>query len=206
MRVLESDFQLTLANPYVIKQLPGRKSDVKDAKWLAECLQKEMVLGSYVPDDDVQQMRQYSHRYRYLSKNIVRVEQRMDNHLQRCNIRFSNYVSNQGSNVSMRKVIKAIIKGERDPVKLCGLVHGRIKNRQGAGIIAVSFGSDHRRRCRNAQAVYRRTGIIGEAAATMYQTFRRIGTEVVCRANHFAVYHTGHSKTKRHVYSCRIGR
>ena len=37
--VLESDFELTLANPYFIKQLPGRKSDVKDAQWIAECLQ-----------------------------------------------------------------------------------------------------------------------------------------------------------------------
>jgi hypothetical protein len=45
---------------------------------------------------------------------MVRVEQRMDNHLQRCNIRFSNYVSNQGKNVSIRKVIRAIIAGERD--------------------------------------------------------------------------------------------
>ena len=164
---------MTLANPYVIKQLPGRKSDVKDAKWLTECLQKEMVPGSYVPDDDVRQMRHYSRRYRYLSKNIVRVEQRMDNHLQRCNIRFSNYVSNQGSNVSMRKVIKAIIKGERDLVKLCGLVRGRIKNRQGADIIAASLtgvitGADVEmlRQCIEELELF------GEAAVTMCQTFR----------------------------------
>jgi transposase len=39
-RVLESDFSLSLANPYFIKQLPGRKSDFKDAQWIAECLQK----------------------------------------------------------------------------------------------------------------------------------------------------------------------
>jgi transposase len=113
-RVLESDFKLTLVNPYLIKQLPGRKSDVKDAHWIAQCLQKEMLRGSYVPDEEIQQMRQYSRRYHYLSKQIVRVEQRMDNHFQRCNIRISNYVSNQGSNVSMRKVTKAMISGERD--------------------------------------------------------------------------------------------
>jgi len=137
--VLESDFKLTLVNPYLIKQLPGRKSDVKDAHWIAQCLQKEMLKGSYVPDSDLQQMRQYSRRYRYLSKRIVCVEQRMDNHLQRCNIRFSNYVSNQGSNVSMRKVIKSIIEGERDPVQLCRLVHGRTKNRHGKKVIVASL-------------------------------------------------------------------
>jgi transposase len=138
-RVLVSDFSLILVNPYLIKQLPGRKSDVKDAHWIAQCLQKEMLKGSYVPDEDLQQMRQYSRRYRYLTKRIVCVEQRLDNHLQRCNIRFSNYVSNQGSNVSMRKVIRAIIEGERDPVKLCRMIHGRTKNKHGQGIITDSL-------------------------------------------------------------------
>ncbi|GHT08725.1 hypothetical protein FACS189426_05030 [Bacteroidia bacterium] len=53
-----------------------------------------------------------------MTKSRVRLEQQLDNQLQRCNIRFSNYVSNQGNNVSMRKIIRAIISGERDPVKL----------------------------------------------------------------------------------------
>jgi len=63
----------------------------------------------------------------------------MDNQLQRCNIRFSNYVSNQGKNVSLRKIIKAIIVGERDPVKLCSFVHGRTRNKHGEQIITNSL-------------------------------------------------------------------
>jgi Transposase. len=106
-RTLQSDFSLKLANPYFIKQLPGRKSDVKDG----ECLQKELIKGSFVPDEVIQQMRQYSRQYRRLSKSKARVEQQMDNQLQRCNIRLSNYVSNQGKNVSLRKVVNAIIGG-----------------------------------------------------------------------------------------------
>jgi len=138
-RVLEFDFELTLVNPYLIKQMPGRKSDVKDAHWIAMCLQKDMLRGSYVPGADLQQLRQFARRYRYLTIQTVRVEQRLDNHLQRCNIRFSNYVSNQGSNVSIRKVIKAMIGGERDSAKLCKLVHGRIKNKHGAEIISAAL-------------------------------------------------------------------
>ena len=139
-RVLEPDFELTLVNPYLIKQLPGRKSDVKDAHWIAQCLQKELLRGSYVPCEPLQQMRQFSRRYLYLVKQIVRVEQRIDNHMQRCNIRFSNYVSNQGKNVSIRKVIKSIIHDkERNPEKLCRLVHGRIKNRHGKDVITDSL-------------------------------------------------------------------
>jgi transposase len=63
----------------------------------------------------------------------------MDNHLQRCNIRFSNYVSNQGKNMSIRKIINAIGNGERDPVKLCRLVHGRTLNRHGKGTITSAL-------------------------------------------------------------------
>ncbi|GHT08726.1 hypothetical protein FACS189426_05040 [Bacteroidia bacterium] len=59
-QILESDFELTLANPYFIKQLPGRKSDVKDAQWIAECLQKELIRSSFVAGDVLQQMRQYT--------------------------------------------------------------------------------------------------------------------------------------------------
>ena len=105
-RVLQPDFSLKLANPYFIKQLPGRKSDVKDAQWIAKCLQKDLIRGSFVPEEVTQQMRQYTRQCRRLTKNRVRLEQQMDNQLQQCNIRFSNYVSNQGNNVAVARTIE----------------------------------------------------------------------------------------------------
>jgi transposase len=95
-RVLESDFSLKLANPYFLKQLPGRRSDVKDAHRIAQCLQKELIRGSFVPDRDLQPVRLLTRQCRRLTENRVRLEQQMDSQLQRCNIRFSNYVSGQG--------------------------------------------------------------------------------------------------------------
>lgn len=137
--VLRHDFELTLANPLFIKQMPGRKSDAKDAAWIADCLRKGSIKGSYVPDGLVQEMRQYGRRYRNLSKKIVRVTQQMDNYLQRCNMRFSNYISNQNRNTSLRKILKAIVGGERDPVKLCSMVHGRTRNKHGEQTIIHSL-------------------------------------------------------------------
>ena len=52
--------ELKLVNPYFIKQLPGRKSDVKDAQWIAECLLKNLIKGSFVPEPTVQDMRKGS--------------------------------------------------------------------------------------------------------------------------------------------------
>jgi transposase len=151
-RVLETDFDLKPAQPYYIRQLPGRKSDMKDAAWIAECLQKDLIKGSFVACEELQQMRQYTRQCRRLTKARVRFEQQLDNQLQRCNIRFSNYVSNQGKNMSMRKIIKKIIAGERDAEKLCGLVHGRTKNKHGKQVITDSL-----------------NGIIGKADVQMLQ-------------------------------------
>ena len=53
-RVLEPHFRLKLVNPYFIRQLPGRKSDVKDAQWIAECTLKDLIRGSFVPPERIQ--------------------------------------------------------------------------------------------------------------------------------------------------------
>jgi transposase len=69
-RTLQPHFSMWSANPYFIKQMPGRKSDVKDAQRIAECLQKESGKDSFVPDETLRQMRQYSRRSRKM-KTVV---------------------------------------------------------------------------------------------------------------------------------------
>jgi transposase len=137
-RVLETDFELKLVNPYFIRQLPGRKSDVKDAHWIAVVLQKELIRDSFVPGPEIQQMRQYNRRRFALTRNLQRAEQALDMVLQRCNIRLSNYVSDIGGQ-SMRKVIKAFSQGETGTDKLVSLVHSRIINKHGKTTIQAAL-------------------------------------------------------------------
>lgn len=113
-RVLSPHFKLNLANPYFIKQLPGRKSDVKDAQWIAECTMKELIRGSFVPPETIQQLRQYDRRIFDLNEEIVRKLSKLDAVLQRCNIRLSNYVSNVDSK-SYKAVVRAISQGITAP-------------------------------------------------------------------------------------------
>ena len=127
-RVLECDFEVKLVNPYFIRQLPGRKTDVKDAHWIATVLQKELIKDSYVPEARIQQLRQYNRRMFNLNRSKQRAEVAIDLTLQRCNIRLSNYVSDIGSK-SMRKVVTALMTGETDAGKLMLLVHRRIRNK-----------------------------------------------------------------------------
>lgn len=127
-RILEGHFDLKLVNPYFIKQLPGRKTDVKDSQWIATVLQKKLIRGSYIPESNIQELRQYERRYVRLSENITRIEQEIDRHLHRSNIQITNFATKIGSKSVMR-VVKAIIEGETKSEELVKHVHGRITNK-----------------------------------------------------------------------------
>lgn len=138
-RILQGQFDLKLINPYFIKQLPGRKTDVKDSEWIATVIQKGLVRGSYVPGKRIQELRQYERRYVRLCEQSTRIEQEIDRQLHRCNIQITNYATKIGS-MSVINVVKAIIAGETDPVQLEKHVHGRIKNKHKGKITASLTG------------------------------------------------------------------
>ena len=138
-RVLEPYVaELKLVNPYFIKQLPGKKSDVKDAEWIATCLLKDLIKGSYVPADIIQQLRQYDRRIFDLNAECVRKLCKLDAALQRCNIRISNYVSTTDSK-GYKEVVRLISEGEIDPEVLIKAIHGRTINRVGKDVILASL-------------------------------------------------------------------
>ena len=137
-RVLDPYFDLKLVNPYFIKQLPGRKSDAKDAEWIATCLFKGLIRGSYVPGELIQQLRQYNRRVYDLTGDIARKLTKLDNALQRCNIRISNYVSRTDSK-SYTKVVEMISQGVTDPEQLTEAIHGRTVNKWGREAIKASL-------------------------------------------------------------------
>lgn len=137
-RVLESDFRLWVVNPHAIRQLPGRKSDVKDAEWIATCLRKELIRGSYVPDATVRQLRQYNRRLSDINRHSVYIQNKTDACLQHCNIRFSNYVSNVDTK-SYRDIVTKIAGGKTTAGELIGCVHGRTVNRWGRDVILAAL-------------------------------------------------------------------
>jgi transposase len=138
-RILQGHFDLKLINPYFIKQLPGRKTDVKDAQWIATVIQKGLVRGSYVPGKLIQELRQYERRYVRLCEQATRIEQELDRQLHRCNIQITNYATKIGS-TSVIKVVNAIVAGETSAMQLEKHIHGRIKNKHKDKIAASLTG------------------------------------------------------------------
>ena len=102
---------LKFVNPYFIKQLPGRKSDIKDAQWIAECVLKKLIKASFVPSPIVQDMRKLKRRIFDLNHDAVYNKNKLDAALQRCGFRLSNYVSAIGGK-SYQSVVRAISNGE----------------------------------------------------------------------------------------------
>lgn len=126
----EWGFDLMLVNPYLIKQMPGRKSDVKDAQWIAKLLHKGMLRGSLIPNKTIRQLRTYSRRYVKMQGMITRVSQEMERTLEMCNIRITSLMSNNHG-VSIQKVIEKIIAGDDSPEALACCIHGRTLNAKG---------------------------------------------------------------------------
>ena len=137
-RILEPHFRLKLVNPYFIRQLPGRKSDVKDAQWIAECTLKDLIRSSFVPPERIQQLRQYDRHIFDLDAEIVRKLSKLDAVMQRCNIRLSNYVSNTDTK-SYKEVVRMLCEGISAPEKLIGEIHGRIVNKHGRETILAAL-------------------------------------------------------------------
>jgi transposase len=90
----EMGFKLMLVNPYLIKQMPGRKSDVKDAQWIATLLHKGLLRGSLVPSKEIRELRSYSRRYMKLQHRQTSVLLDMDRILVMCSIRITSFIGN----------------------------------------------------------------------------------------------------------------
>jgi transposase len=125
----DSEMELTLANAAHVKNLPGRKTDVSDAAWLAELLAHGLIRGSFVPDDQTQEMRVLLRTRKQLGREQGRHIQRIHKTLEDANIKIESELSDMLGK-SGRAMLQAIIAGETDPVRLAALAHRGVKSSQ----------------------------------------------------------------------------
>ena len=126
--ILENAFELMLANPAHIKAVPGRKSDVNDAGWIAELLAHGLITGSFVPETPIQELRELTRIRKQLTAEKARHTQRIQKVLEDANIKLSS-VATDIMGLTGRTIIKAIITGQSDPSELAMLAQGSLKNK-----------------------------------------------------------------------------
>jgi transposase len=122
----DGDFALVLANAAHVKNVPGRKTDVNDATWLADLLAHGLVRGSFVPDAQTQEMRNLLRTRKQLVRECTSHVQRLQKTLEDANIKLDSVITDIMGQ-SGRTMIEALIAGETDPDRLAALAHRRIK-------------------------------------------------------------------------------
>jgi len=125
----DGDFELVLANAAHIKNVPGRKTDVSDAAWIADLLAHGLIRSSFIPDQEIQELRELLRTRKQLGRQQARHIQRLQKTLEGANIKLDSVITDIVGK-SGRAMIRALIAGETDPVKLAALADGRIKASQ----------------------------------------------------------------------------
>ena len=122
----DGEFELVLANAAHVKNVPGRKTDVNDATWLADLMAHRLIRGSFVPDQQTQEMRNLLRTRKQLVRQRSSHIQRLQKTLEDANIKLDSVISDV-LGLSGRRMIEALIAGETDPGALAALAHRRIK-------------------------------------------------------------------------------
>jgi transposase len=118
--VLEGSAELILANAAHIKNVPGRKSDVNDAIWIADLLAHGLIRSSMVPPTHIQQVRDLTRTRKQLAREVVQHTQRIHKVMETANVKLSSVVTDTMGK-SARRILRAIIDGESDAEKLAAL-------------------------------------------------------------------------------------
>ena len=118
-QALENNFELILANPYQVKNIPGKKTDARDSQWLAELLAHGLIKPSFVPPAETRELRDLA-RYRVkLVEECNRTHNRIHKVLEDACIKLDT-VATDILGASGRSMIRAIIDGKTNPDILAG--------------------------------------------------------------------------------------
>jgi len=134
-----------LVNARHVKNVPGRKTDVKDSEWLAELARCGLLRASFIPPRDLRELRFLTRYRRKLVGNLVGEKNRLNKLLDSCGIRLGCVVSDVNG-VSAQRIIKALLEGDKSPEEMAELVIGRLEKKKPEIILALDgFLSDRHR-------------------------------------------------------------
>lgn len=124
--ILEGSFEMVLGNARQMKTVPGRKSDQKDAAWIADLLAHGLIRASFVPPSPIQELRDLTRTRKQMMGEHARHVQRIQKVLEDANIKLTSVLTDI-MGVSGRRILNALAEGERDPEKLARLADPRVK-------------------------------------------------------------------------------
>lgn len=127
--ILEAHFELVLANAQHIRNVPGRKTDVNDATWIADLLAHGLIRGSFVPPARIQELRDLTRTRKQLVREISQHTLRIHKILEDANIKVASVLSSV-LGTSGRAMLDAIVAGKDDPEHLADLAVGTARRKR----------------------------------------------------------------------------
>lgn len=124
--VLEGAFELVLANAMHIRNIPGRKSDVNDATWIADLLAHGLIRPSFVPPAPVQELRDLTRTRKQLVREIAQHTLRIQKTLETANLKLTSVLTDI-LGLSGRAILAALMAGETNPARLAALANDKVK-------------------------------------------------------------------------------
>lgn len=134
--LLEGYFELVLANAQHIRNVPGRKTDVNDAAWIADLLAHGLIRSSFVPPAPIQELRDLTRTRKQLVREISQHSSRIQKILEDANLKLGSVLSDVLGK-SGRAILNALIAGETDPEKLADLARGTARKKRSELIEAL---------------------------------------------------------------------
>ena len=126
--LLEEEFTVMVVNARHMKAVPGRKTDVKDAEWIADLLRHGLLQASFIPDRPQRELRELTRYRRSLVEERSREANRIQKVLEGANFKLAS-VATDVLGVSGRAMLKAMAGGEEDPKVLANLARGRLREK-----------------------------------------------------------------------------
>ncbi len=134
--LLEGNFELVLANAQHIRNVPGRKTDVNDAMWIANLLAHGLIRSSFVPPAPIQELRDLTRTRKQLVREMSQHTLRIQKVLEDANIKLDSVLSSVVGK-SGRAMLKALVDGENDPERLASLAQGHARKKHVALVEAL---------------------------------------------------------------------
>lgn len=178
--LLEGAFELLLVNPRDIKAVPGRKTDVKDAEWIADLLRHGLLTGSFVPDKERRELRELSRYRTSLTQERAAELNRLQKVLEGANIKLAS-VASDVDGASARAMLESLVAGSEDARAMAGLAKGRMRQKLGELERALTgrFGGHQRflvaRQLAHLDAL---DGLIEEVSARIEEQMRPFEAEI----------------------------
>ena len=143
--VFEGDFEVIVGNAHHIKNVPGRKTDVKDSEWIADLVRHGLIRASFVPPEPIRRLRDLLRYRRKLVQARTAERNRLLNVLEQANIKLA-CVASDVFGVSGMRMLEAMSHGESDPRKLAALALGRLRAKLDGLHLALDGGLDEHHR------------------------------------------------------------